>query len=67
MCREFHDRPQEGRELSARLDAERSAARSALVPVQREEWWTRAQPQDIAPAEEGRADPGVARPLRDFA
>lgn len=41
---------QEARELQARLDAERSAARAQLAPVQREEWWTRAQPGDVAAA-----------------
>lgn len=40
----------EARELQSRLDAERQAARAALAPVEREEWWQRAQPQQIADA-----------------
>lgn len=46
------DATQEARELSARFDAERSAARAALAPVQQPEWWDQAQPQDIADAHE---------------
>ena len=41
---------QHARELQARLDAERAAARAALAPVAREEWWQRAEPDDIARA-----------------
>jgi len=41
---------QEARELQNRLDAERQGTRAALVPVEREEWWQRAQPQQIAEA-----------------
>jgi hypothetical protein len=41
---------QEARELRARLDAERAAARAALAPVAREEWWQQAEPDDIARA-----------------
>jgi hypothetical protein len=44
------DASQEARELSARFDAERGAARAALAPVQQPEWWDQAQPQDIADA-----------------
>jgi hypothetical protein len=44
------DATQEKRELTARFDAERGAARAALAPVQQPEWWERAQPQDIANA-----------------
>ena len=51
---------QEARELQARFDAERSAARAQLAPVQREEWWTRAQPGDVATAWE------TARTWQDF-
>lgn len=38
----------QARELSARFDAERSAARAALQVVDRPEWWDRASVQDIA-------------------
>ncbi len=41
---------QQARELAARLDGERSAARASLAPVTRDEWWTHTQPQDIANA-----------------
>lgn len=41
---------QEARELAGRLQAERGAARAALVPVTRDEWWTNAQPQEISQA-----------------
>jgi hypothetical protein len=44
------DATQEARELAARFDAERGAARAALAPVQQPEWWDRAQLQDIANA-----------------
>jgi hypothetical protein len=44
------DATQEARELAARFDAERGAARAALAPVRQSEWWDRAQPQDIADA-----------------
>ena len=40
----------EGRELAARFDAERSAARAQFAPVQHQEWWTSAQPADVAAA-----------------
>jgi hypothetical protein len=43
---------QEGRELSTRFEAERGAARAALAPVQRPEWWDQAAPQDIAQVHE---------------
>lgn len=57
---------QDGRELAARLTAERAAARAALAPVEREEWWQRAQPAEIAHAWETanawkEIDPDVAR------
>jgi hypothetical protein len=41
---------QEARELRARMDAERSAARASLAPVEREEWWAKAGPEDVAAA-----------------
>ncbi|RJK92544.1 hypothetical protein D5H78_18670 [Vallicoccus soli] len=57
---------QQARELAARLAAERSAARAQLAPVQRSEWWDRAQPQDVAQAWETaraweRIDPDAHR------
>lgn len=39
---------QEARELQARFDAERGAARASLAPVQQAEWWDQASPDDIA-------------------
>jgi colicin import membrane protein len=51
---------QEARELSARFDAERGAARAALAPVQQPGWWDQAEPQDIADAHE------TATAWRDF-
>jgi hypothetical protein len=41
---------QQTRQLQARLDAERAAARAALAPVAREDWWQRADVDDIARA-----------------
>jgi len=38
----------QARELSARFDAERSAARASLQVVDRPDWWERASIQDIA-------------------
>jgi hypothetical protein len=38
----------QARELSARFDAERSAARATLQSVDRPDWWERASVQDIA-------------------
>ncbi|TQS88593.1 hypothetical protein EU811_20825 [Arthrobacter sp. TS-15] len=37
-------------EAQARLAAERSAAHAALAPVEKEQWWDKAQPSDIATA-----------------
>ena len=37
-------------EAPARLAAERTSARAVLAPVQKNEWWDRAQPADIATA-----------------
>ncbi len=39
---------QETRELQARFDAERGAARASLAPIQQAEWWDQASPDDIA-------------------
>src|SRR4051812_14322374 len=40
----------EARQLQARLDTERAAARAVLAPVAREEWWQRADVNEIARA-----------------
>jgi len=39
---------QRAAELSARFDAERSAATAALAPVGRDDWWATARPDQIA-------------------
>ncbi len=41
---------QAAHEAKARLAAERSAAHAALAPVEKEQWWDKAQPNDIATA-----------------
>jgi hypothetical protein len=41
---------QAAHEAQARLAAERSAAHAALAPVEKEQWWDKAQPNDIATA-----------------
>jgi hypothetical protein len=41
---------QAAHEARARLAAERSAARAALAPVEKDQWWDQAQPADIATA-----------------
>lgn len=41
---------QAGRELASRLTAEREAARAALAPVSRPDWWAAASGQDVAMA-----------------
>jgi len=41
---------QAAHEAQARLRAERSSALAVLAPVQKEEWWDKAQPADIATA-----------------
>lgn len=51
---------QEARELQARMDAERSAARASLAPVEREQWWAKAGPDEVAAAWE------TARAWRDI-
>lgn len=47
---EEHAATQAAYEANARLTAERSAARAALAPVDKEQWWDKAQPRDIATA-----------------
>ncbi len=47
---EEHAATQAAHEANARLTAERSAARAALAPVDKEQWWDKAQPRDIATA-----------------
>jgi len=42
------DARQEARELQARFDAERGAARAQMAVVNQPEWWTRASASDIA-------------------
>ena len=37
-------------EAQARFAAERSAAHAALAPVEKDQWWDKAQPSDIATA-----------------
>lgn len=59
---------QAARELTARMDAERAAARAELVVVGREEWWARATPQEVTRVWEvantwSRLDPDAARAL----
>jgi len=41
---------QEARELQARMDSERGAARASLAPVARDEWWDRAGAEEIGVA-----------------
>lgn len=41
---------QAAHEAQARITAERSSALAVLAPVQRDEWWDKAQPADIATA-----------------
>ncbi len=45
----------EARQLQARLDAERSAARAQLAPVRQDDWWDKARTSDIARAWETAA------------
>ena len=51
---------QEARELEARFEAERGAARASLAPVEQPEWWNQATPEDIAGVHE------TATAWRDF-
>ncbi|ASD24265.1 hypothetical protein B7495_18485 (plasmid) [Cryobacterium sp. LW097] len=57
---------QQTKELQARFDAERNAARASLAPVQQQEWWNTAGVDDIATAYETAnawrtVDPDIAR------
>ncbi|MBT2538812.1 hypothetical protein [Arthrobacter sp. ISL-69] len=45
-----HQDAQAAHEAQARLTADRSAAHAALAPVNKEQWWDKAQPHDIATA-----------------
>ena len=45
-----HQDAQAAHEARARLAAERSAAHAALAPVEKDQWWDKAQPRDIATA-----------------
>jgi hypothetical protein len=45
-----HQDAQAAHEAQARLTAERSAAHAALSPVNKDQWWDKAQPHDIATA-----------------
>ena len=51
---------QEARELEARFEAERGAARASLAPVAQPEWWNQATAEDIAGVHE------TATAWRDF-
>lgn len=57
---------QQTKELQARFDAERNAARASLAPVQQHEWWNTARVDGIATAYETAVawrivDPDIAR------
>ena len=43
---------EEARQIQARLDAERVAARAELAPVHQSSWWDQAQTRDVARAYE---------------
>ncbi|MGO4230960.1 hypothetical protein AB4Y72_19125 [Arthrobacter sp. YAF34] len=45
-----HQDVQAAHEAQARLTADRSTAHAALAPVNRDQWWDKAQPNDIATA-----------------
>jgi hypothetical protein len=45
-----HQDAQAAHEAQARLTADRSAAHAALAPLNRDQWWDKAQPHDIATA-----------------
>jgi hypothetical protein len=45
-----HLESQAAHEAAARLAAERSAAHAAIAPVEKDQWWDKAQPSDIATA-----------------
>ncbi|BCW12973.1 hypothetical protein NtRootA4_41220 (plasmid) [Arthrobacter sp. NtRootA4] len=48
--RQHHLDSQAAHEAQARLAAERSSARAVLAPVEKDQWWDKAQPSDIAAA-----------------
>ncbi|MET3952871.1 hypothetical protein [Arthrobacter sp. UYEF36] len=45
-----HQDAQTAHEAQARLAADRSAAHAALAPVEKDQWWDKAQPSDIVTA-----------------
>ncbi|AOT05797.1 hypothetical protein [Arthrobacter sp. U41] len=45
-----HQDAQAAHEAQARLTADRSAAHAALAPINKDQWWDKAQPHDIATA-----------------
>lgn len=45
-----HQDAQAAHEAQARLAAQRSAVHAALAPVEKDQWWDKAQPHDIATA-----------------
>ena len=45
-----HQDAQAAHEAQARLTADRSGAHAALAPVNKDQWWDKAQPHDIATA-----------------
>lgn len=45
-----HQDAQAAHEAQARLTADRSVAHAALAPVNKDQWWDKAQPHDIATA-----------------
>ncbi|MET4096956.1 hypothetical protein [Arthrobacter sp. UYCu712] len=45
-----HQDSQAAHEAQARFAADRSAAHAALAPVEKDQWWDKAQPHDIATA-----------------
>ncbi|EMY32458.1 hypothetical protein D477_020063 [Arthrobacter crystallopoietes BAB-32] len=45
-----HQDAQAAHEAETRFAAERTAARAALVPVEKDQWWDKAEPSDIATA-----------------
>lgn len=62
----------QARQLTARLDAERSAARASVEAVGSEQWWARAQPEQITSAWQTTqawkdVDPGLARKGEEIA
>lgn len=62
----------EGRRLTAGLDAERAAARASVEGVGAEQWWARAQPEQIADAWQTtqtwkEIDPDLARKGEEIA